>query len=122
MDAEGDNVLDNLVVVLIITITVIIAVVPTIKHLKGKGDCCGGSDYKPKKKKLKNIVDKKIFKIEGMHCQSCCNRVTEAINDISGVSAKVNLKNQTAQVSYSKNVADETIILAVEKAGYKVIV
>lgn len=122
MDIKGDNVLDNLVVVLIITITVIIAVVPTIKHLKGKGDCCGGSDYKPKKKKLKNIVDRKIFKIEGMHCQSCCNRVTEAINDISGVSAKVNLKNQTAQVYYSKNVADETIIMAVEKAGYTVIV
>lgn len=122
MDVKGDNVLDNLVVALIITITVIIAVVPTIKHLKGKGDCCGGSDYKPKKKKLKNIVDKKIFKIEGMHCQSCCNRVTEAINDISGVSAKVNLKNQTAQVSYSKNVADETIILAVEKTGCTVIV
>lgn len=121
MGIKGDNVLDNLVVALIITIIVIVAVVPTIKHLKGKGDCCGGSDYKPKKKKLKNIVDKKIFKIEGMHCQSCCNRVTEAINDISGVSAKVNLKNQTVQVSYSKNVEDKTIIMAVEKAGYKVI-
>lgn len=122
MDVKGDNVLDNLVVALIITIMVIVAVVPTIKHLKGKGDCCGGSDYKPKKKKLKNIVDRKIFKIEGMHCQSCCNRVTEAINDISGVSARVNLKNQTVMVSYSKNVEDKTIIMAVEKAGYKVIV
>ena len=56
-----------------------------------------------------------------MHCDHCVRAVTEAINKIDGVSAKVNLKKKEAVVSYEK-VCSKTAAIreAVEKAGYTV--
>jgi len=59
-------------------------------------------------------------KIEGMTCENCANRVEWAINDIDGLAAKVNLKKKEAVVSMEKDVADDVIKAAIEKAGYTV--
>ncbi|MDE5737647.1 MAG: copper resistance protein CopZ, partial [Oscillospiraceae bacterium] len=67
--------MENLIIILIMIVILIIGVIATVKHFKGESDCCGGGSYKPKRKKLKNIKYKKKFKIEGMHCQNCKNRV-----------------------------------------------
>ena len=59
--------------------------------------------------------------MEGLHCKNCKNSVEKAINALEGAAAKVNLKEQTAEVVLEKNVADEVLKAAVEKAGFHVL-
>lgn len=62
-------------------------------------------------KKRRNNSDK---------CDHCVAGATKAINEIEGASAKVNLRKKQAIVSYDREITDESIIEAVEKAGFKV--
>ena len=108
---------------MIIGIVIVIAffAVRTIVKRKGRKGCCGsGSDYKPRKKKLKNVIATKIFVVDGMHCEKCANRVTEVVNDISGVAGVVDLKKDTVTVSYEQEVSDELIKARIERVGYTV--
>ena len=60
--------------IIIIAIVIVIAAIgirSTIKHFRGQGGCCGGGGYKPRKKKLKNILYTKTFTVDGMHCDHC---------------------------------------------------
>lgn len=71
---------------------------------------------------IKNQEDKsmqKIIKIEGMSCMHCVGRVESALNAIEGVKATVELKKKRAVVQ--TDVADETLVKAIEDAGYKVV-
>ena len=108
---------------IIIGIVIVIAffAVRTIVKRKGRKGCCGsGSDYKPRKKKLKNVIATKVFVVDGMHCEKCAGRVTEVINDISGAAGVVDLKNGIVTVSYEQEVADEQIKARIERVGYTV--
>lgn len=58
--------------------------------------------------------------VEGMSCGHCSARVEEALNNIDGVKAEVNLKKKTAYVTLENEVSDETLKAAVENAGYSV--
>lgn len=79
-----------------------------------------------KKKENKQVSEekdgmKKTMKIEGMMCQHCVGHVTKALSDVDGVtSVEVNLKKKTAVLELSASVADETLIAAVQEAGYEV--
>ena len=109
--------------IIIIAIVIVIAAIgirSTIKHFRGQGGCCGGGDYKPRKKKLKNILYTKTFTVDGMHCDHCKNRVEEVVNDMAGIAGKVDLKKGELTVSYAEEVDDERIIARIEKAGYTV--
>ena len=55
--------------------------------------------------------------MEGLHCKNCKNSVEKAINNIEGAAAKVNLKEQTAEVVLENDVADEVLRAAVEISG-----
>lgn len=112
--------MENYIIIGIIIIAAAIAIVYTVRHFQGKGGCCGGGDYKPKKKKLPKVLYQKTFKIQGLHCDHCKNRVEEVVNDIRGVAGKVNLKKQELTVSYAEDVPDELIKSRIEKAGYTV--
>ncbi len=114
-------IIENTILVIIIIAVLILAIVPTVKHFKGQGGCCGGGGYTPKKKKLKNVIAKKTFRVDGMHCQNCANRVMETVNDIDGLSADVKLKQGTVTVSYETDVADEVIKEKIEAVGYTVL-
>ena len=108
---------------IIIGIIIVIAffAVRTIVKRKGRKGCCGsGSDYKPRKKKLKNVIATKVFTVDGMHCEKCANRVTEVVNDITGVAGVVDLKKGIVTVSYEQEVADEQIKARIERVGYTV--
>ena len=105
----------------VIAIAVAAGVFYTVRHFKGQGGCCGGSGYKPKKKKLSHVKYRKTFQVEGMHCDHCKNRVEEIVNDISGVAGKVDLKKGLLTVSYEKDVDDSIIKARIERVGYKVI-
>ena len=112
----------NVIVVAVVIVLLGFALKGTLKHLKGESPCCGGGDtIIIEDKKLDGpVIGKKTVKISGMHCDHCVRAVTEAINKIDGVSAKVNLKKKEAVVSYEKVVEDAAIREAVEKAGYTV--
>ena len=113
--------MENYIIIGIIAIIIIIAILSSVKHFKGEGGCCGGSSYKPKRKKLSGIKYTKKFKVGGMHCEHCKNRVEEVVNDIKGVAGKVNLKKGELTVSYAEDAPDEIIKAKIEKAGYTVI-
>lgn len=106
---------------IIIGIIIVIAffAVRTIVKRKGRKGCCGsGSDYKPRKKKLQAVIATKVFTVDGMHCEKCANRVTEVVNDITGVAGVVDLKKGIVTVSYEQEVADNQIKAKIERVGY----
>ena len=112
--------MENYIIIGIIFVIAFFAVMTIVKR-KGRKGCCGsGSDYKPRKKKLKNVIATRIFVVDGMHCEKCANRVTEVVNDIPGVAGVVDLKKGIVTVSYEQEVADEQIKARIERVGYTV--
>lgn len=75
-------------------------------------------------KEDKNMFGKKKFDVEmvveGMNCGHCSARVEEALNQLEGVKAEVNLKKKTAYVTLEKEVSDEVLKETVVTAGYSV--
>ena len=64
---------------------------------------------------------KKVLKISGMHCEHCVKAVTEAINKVDGASAKVDLSENEAVVSYDRELDEEQLKRIVKDAGYRVV-
>ena len=112
--------MENYIIAGVAVAAIVGGVVYSVKHFKGKSGCCGGGDYKPKKKRLSGVKYKKSFSVGGMHCKHCKYRVEEAVNDIKGISAKVNLKKSILTVSYTEDVSDEIIKARLEKLGYSI--
>ena len=113
-----DN-MENYIIIAIIAVLVLFGVRWSVKHFKGQSGCCVGGGYKAKKKHLKNIVEKKTFRIDGMKCENCKNRVEEIVNDIDGIAGNVDLKKGLLTVSYAKSVDTELIKSRIERTGYK---
>ncbi|MBS1963104.1 MAG: copper-translocating P-type ATPase [Bdellovibrionales bacterium] len=58
--------------------------------------------------------------IEGMTCASCVNHVESALKRVAGVkSAAVNLATEKATISVAEGVESESLVRAVESAGYE---
>lgn len=64
---------------------------------------------------------KKIIEIKGMSCEHCQARVEKALNAISGVEAKVELKKNRAVVELTKDIDDQLLNDTVTEAGYEVV-
>ena len=117
---KGEWDMENTVIIGIILVIAFFAIRTIVKR-KGRKGCCGsGSDYKPRKKKLKNVIATKVFAVDGMHCEKCANRVTEVVNDIPGVAGVVDLKKGIVTVSYEQEVPDELIKQRIARVGYTV--
>jgi Cu+-exporting ATPase len=56
--------------------------------------------------------------LEGMTCASCAARIEKKLNKLEGVDATVNFATEQATVRSASPVAAETLIAAVESAGY----
>ncbi|MBS5798831.1 MAG: copper-translocating P-type ATPase [Clostridiales bacterium] len=65
---------------------------------------------------------KDTFKIEGMTCSACANRVERATKKLEGVEeASINFATETLMIKYDESkLSKEQIEQTVEKAGYKV--
>jgi copper chaperone CopZ len=65
----------------------------------------------------------RIFKIKGMHCNSCNWLISENVGEIKGVKeVKPDYNKGSAKVIYEKPANELRIITAIEKeGGYKVI-
>ena len=112
--------MENMVIIGILLVTAFFAIRTIVKRAGRKGCCGSGSDYTPKKKKLKKVIATKVFVVDGMHCEKCANRVTEIVNDFPGVAGVVNLKKGIVTVSYELEVPDEQIKAKIERVGYTV--
>lgn len=113
--------MENLVIIAVLAVVVLIGATSTVKHFQGKVACCGGGGGSVRsQKKIKNPIEKRTIVIEGMMCENCRNRVEWAINDIEGAAARVDLKRKEAVVSMDREIADDALRAAVEKAGYTV--
>lgn len=85
------------------------------------GGSCPSSKPVPKKKLEGSVIGKRTLKIEGMHCEHCAMNVTKVLNEIDGVCADdVSVSKGDAVVSYDRNIDDDVLREAVEKAGYHV--
>ncbi len=116
--------LSNGLIIAGLVIILFVALRGSIKHFMGQGSCCGGGNStvkEPDKKLNGSIIKKKVFKIDGMHCENCSNRIKRAINRIDGVSAKLNLRKREAVISYEKDVDDGMLTSEIEGLGYKVV-
>lgn len=110
--------MEDMIILGILLVVLVGAIVTLIKRA-GRRGCCGSSgDYKPRKKKLKNVIATKVFVVDGMHCEKCAGRVTEAVNDIPGVAGVVDLKKGLVTVSYERDVPDGQLRAAIERVGY----
>lgn len=108
------------IIAAIVLAIVFVALRRVKKHFRGKGGCCDSGDYQARSKKLSKVIAKKTFPVEGLCCQNCANRAIEAVQDLEGASAAVNLKKGTVTVSTDRPIADDIIREVLEKAGYPV--
>ena len=63
----------------------------------------------------------KIIYIDGMSCHHCSARVQNALNELDGVSATVNLEEKSAILTLTKDVSMDMIKEAVEDAGFTLV-
>lgn len=115
--------ISNAVIILLLVIIMFFSVRSTIAHLKGKGSCCGGGGggVMIKPKRLKNVILTRVVRIDGMHCEHCYTRVSNALNSIDGVSAAVKGKKGIAIVKMEKIHSDEEIEQVITDMGYSVV-
>lgn len=114
----------DIIVVLIVIVLLGFALRGAIRYFKGDSPCCGGGTgiIKTDDKELKNpVIGKKTVHIEGMTCEHCVQSVKKALNEIEGVSARVDLQKKEAVVSYDREIANDVLKKTVEKAGFQVV-
>lgn len=100
----------NIVVTVLIILLVVLICMPLIKRMISQEDCCGNQQIKVSKKRLKKPVGKYTLTVDGMHCKNCEKKVTEAINDIDGLAAKVSLARMEVVISYEKAPMKDEVI------------
>ena len=110
------------IIIGILAIIVVIAVISSVKHMKGEGGCCGGGgDTVAEEKKLDNpVIAVKTVDIEGMHCENCKNSIERSVNKIDGASCQVNLKKKQATIEVDREIDDADIRIAIERLDFKV--
>lgn len=85
------------------------------------GGCCSGVKKTAEKKLEAPIIGRKIIQISGMHCAHCVDSVTENLNQIEGVRARVDLSKGCAEVFYDREIQEDMLRHAVENAGFSVV-
>ncbi len=121
--AETGSVIATSVLVAILIAAGFFALRSSLKHMMGRGGCCGGGeDDGPAvpKKKLGEIVAEKSLVIDGMRCEGCSAAVEDALNRLEHVNADVDLKRKTAIVRMDAVVSDSVLTQTVVRAGYSV--
>lgn len=64
---------------------------------------------------------KKKIAIEGMSCEHCVKHVTNALQELAGVSkVEVSLAAKNAVIEGTTDISDEDLRAAIDEAGYEV--
>lgn len=91
------------------------------KHLKGEGDCCGGSHESFTRKELNQVLDQRKVTISGIHCENCEKKIKNALNKVSYLACNQIDNQEQAIVQANQIIKDEEIKEVIEKIGYKVV-
>ena len=88
---------------------------------------CGGCDkqklldesYRVRAEKIEKFPIHREIDVDGMTCEKCILKVVRALEKIDGVTiAAASLEKQSALVGLKKNISDETLREAINRAGY----
>ena len=66
------------------------------------------------------MMDRKTYRIAGMHCAGCVGSVERSLNAVDGVEATVSLPAESATLTLTRDVPFEELAAAVEGAGYEI--
>ncbi len=67
-------------------------------------------------------METKVYEVKGMSCNHCKHAVESALLEIQGISkAAVNLEKGEVSVEFSAPVSVETMVAAVDDAGYELV-
>lgn len=67
-------------------------------------------------------MERKVFKVEGMTCQHCVERVKRALYSLEGVShVEVSLEEGRVEVHSDKDTPFHVLKSAIEEWGYRVV-
>lgn len=67
-------------------------------------------------------MNTEILKVEGMSCQHCVNRVSEAIKNISAnAEVDISLQDKTVIVKFDESIDINSIKSAITDVGYEVL-
>lgn len=113
----------TIIVGLVVLAALFFALKGVLKHWRGESSCCGGDGIAapPKKKLDAPILGHKIITIDGMTCGNCKIRVEQALDEINGAAATVNLHRNTADLAMTRTVEDGEIRRALAGSGYRII-
>lgn len=120
--------MENVIAGLVLVILVGGAVVYLIKAKKSGVKCigcpaggkCSGGSMKRKKKLNGLVIGRKTLCISGMNCAHCVQIVTDSLNEIDGVAARVDLNKGCANIILDREVDEKILIAAIEKKGFGV--
>ncbi len=107
-------------VLLAVAVLLALAFRGAVKHFRGESPCCGGNSEPSEKTLSGTVLGTKTLTIAGMHCEHCVKALTDSLNGIDGVSAKVDLASATAKVLYDRPLDEDRLRAAVEAAGFQV--
>lgn len=110
----------TIVVIFLVILIIGACLFSFVRRFTGKESCCETNIPRIKPKKLKTTIGSFALQIEGMRCESCRRTLMLKLNELDGISAKVNLEKQMAVISYEHPVEYEKIIEVVESAGFVV--
>lgn len=65
------------------------------------------------------MIGKKTVHIGGMTCEHCVQSVKKALNEIEGVSARVDLQKKEAVVSYDREIANDVLKKQLKKQDFR---
>jgi len=57
-------------------------------------------DSKIKKKKIHKPIGSYKLSVEGMHCMNCAKGITDAVNQLDGLSCRVSLEKKEVYIQY----------------------
>lgn len=88
-----------------------------------RGGCCGSGAVSPVKRRVADRDETHypytaVLTIDGMTCGHCAVRVENALNELNGVWAKVDLGGKTALVRMVQPLPEAVLRQAIRGAGY----
>ncbi len=110
------------VILVILLLIVVLGVRSYMKRLTH--GCCGaGGDapepkVKVQDKDVRNYPYHITIQVKGMHCKNCVRRVENALNQMQGVWAVVDLRQSCVQVRMKQELPRERLLDAIRRLGY----
>lgn len=113
------------IIIVLLLLTICIYAIISYRKKLSQGCCGSGGDIEKKivvsDKNPANYPCSVTIVIDGMTCNHCKQRVENALNELDGVWADVNLSKHSALVRMKTQLQEMELRRAVIKAGYGVV-